>query len=143
MSSLRNSEFSRIANSCPWLFAEFGTLDKEYGWNCATFLWGWGNCIRECCVCRWIYGRLWYMYGGLACWFWLDNACEKIWTDLVMAETIAEVHRLNSSGDLANNSFDWGIPSAKSRLNQESSSWVFGRELKYKVFLQMLTLIIN
>ena len=39
--------------------------------------------------------------GGLACWFWLDNACEKMWTDLLMPEDIANIDWLNSLVDWA------------------------------------------
>ena len=64
MSSLRSSEFIRVVNYPPWLFAESRTLEKPYDWNCAIFLRGWGNCIRECCASGWIYGGFWYMGGA-------------------------------------------------------------------------------
>ena len=43
MSPQQSSEFIRLLNSPPWLFAESGILEKEYDWNCATFLWGLGG----------------------------------------------------------------------------------------------------
>ena len=136
MPFLRSSELIRVANSPPWLFAESGTLEKEYGWNYATFLWRWGNCIRECCFCGWIYGEIWYMYGGLACWFWLDNACEKMSTDLLMPEDIANIDWLNSL-------VDWAIihlidesllPNLAWTENLLEIHWeVFGLDLKHIV----------
>ena len=89
MSFLRSSVFIRIVNSPHWLFAESATLEKGCGWNFATFLWGWGNCIRECCVFGVIYWGFWYMYGRLARWYWLDNACYKNSTNLVIPKAIA------------------------------------------------------
>ena len=83
------------------------------------------------------------MYGGLACWFWLHNACSKISTDLVMPEATANIDWLNSLIDLGNNSFDWRIASTKSRLNWDlvEIHWeVFGLDLKHKAFYKCFLL---
>ena len=47
------------------------------------------------------------MYSGHASWFWLDNACDKVSTDLVILEAIVNVEWLNYLVDWANNSLGW------------------------------------
>ena len=77
------------------------------------------------------------MYGGLPCWFWLDNACEKMWADLLMPEDIANIDWLNSL-------VDWAIirlidesllPNLAWIENLLEIHWeVFGPDLKLIVF---------